>query len=332
MGILKLILKKLRYFDLVIYLRNNSVLFAKYYTYLSLAREAKKKSILIYTMGKVGSTTIQYSIENQVKDYSVYHIHWLNKKNLDTDERFNAKFYRRNKKYGVDINVLPNYLIRGYYLRNRINRNDLDHCKIISLTRDPVARNISAFFQNLKKFYAYDINRRLEEVSEDIVLNELIDLFINEYIGKKGINFIDSDPLTWFDEELNHVFGIDLYRYEFPKERGYAIYSKGHISTLIIRLENLNDCFEESIKEFLQEDIQINKVQNTGDKKDYSTVYKKFKRQIPIPSRYLDKLYNSKYANHFYTEVEISKFRNRWSGRSMDDRESKGIDQFSSNY
>lgn len=308
---LNFILKKLRYYDLVIYLRNNSVLFAKYYTYLSLARKAKKKSILIYTMGKVGSTTIEYSIKNQLKDYSVYHIHWLNKNNLDMDKRFNAKFYRRNKQYGVDINVLPNYLIRGFYLRNEINRNNLDQCKIITLTRDPVARNISAFFQNLKKFYSYDISRRLEEVGEDIVLGELMNLFINEYIGKKRVNFIDSDPLTWFDEELKHVFDLDVYQYEFPKEGGYAIYSKGRISTLIIRLENLNDCFEKSIKEFLQEDIQINKLKNTGDKKDYSAIYKKFKKQIRIPGWYLDKLYDSKYANHFYTEAEISKFRNR---------------------
>ncbi|WP_441000171.1 hypothetical protein [Fodinibius sp. SL11] len=120
---IKLILKKLRYFDLVIYLRNNYALFAKYYTYLSLVRKEIKHPILVYTMGKVGSTTITYSLKNQLEEYSVYHLHWLNERNLNTDQKFLANHLRKNKDAGIKIDVFPNYLSRGFYFSNKFARS-----------------------------------------------------------------------------------------------------------------------------------------------------------------------------------------------------------------
>lgn len=307
------LLRRLKDAKLFSFVRAHFALITKYIVYFSLARSAKKKSILVYTMGKVGSTTIRQASGRELKDYSIYHVHWLNEKHLKKDEVFHAQFHRRNRKRGVKTDFLPSHIIRGFYLRKKIeNGAEQEPWKIITLTRDPVARNVSSFFQNLKKFFSYDIGQRLGDQTEDNIVEELTSLFINEYIKKNSINFLDADPLTWFDEELKKVFGIDVYQQAFPKEKGYEIYNRDKVSVLLIRLENLNDCFVEAIKEFLGKEISVVKAHNASKNKEYAAVYTQFKETIQIPNWYLDKMYSSKYARHFYSDQEILNFWMKW--------------------
>lgn len=114
-------------------------------------------------------------------------------------------------------------------------------------------------------------------------------------------------------DELKEVFDIDVYRSVFPKDKGFSISRYYNKSLLIIRLEDLNDCFSEATEKFLGKSFSIRKNKNTGKNKAYASVYKKFKNTIVLPDWYLDKHYNSKYANHFYTDSEILNFRNKWN-------------------
>jgi len=52
---------------------------------------------------------------------------------------------------------------------------------------------------------------------------------------------------------------------------------------------------------------------NVGENKPYKRIYKKILETLTVPERLLDKIYNSKYAQHFYTDDEIASFKNRWS-------------------
>ncbi|WP_441000170.1 putative capsular polysaccharide synthesis family protein [Fodinibius sp. SL11] len=150
-------------------------------------------------------------------------------------------------------------------------------------------------------------------MSEDFIVEELKTLFVEEYIVGNRINFIDCDPLTWFDQELKTVFDIDVFQYDFSSKKGYHIYEKNNISVLLLRMKNLNNRFEEAFKEFLGKDLTIKSIQNKGDQKEYSGVYSKFKRTIKIPDWYLDQMYESHYVRHFYTDKEIATFRKRWA-------------------
>ena len=41
-------------------------------------------------------------------------------------------------------------------------------------------------------------------------------------------------------------------------------------------------------------------------------MYINFKQQITIPRNIIDRLYESKYASHFYSDTEIKSFRKKW--------------------
>jgi hypothetical protein len=121
-----------------------------------------------------------------------------------------------------------------------------------------------------------------------------------------------DSPNQFFDLEIKRILGIDVFASEFPKSKGYQIYRGDLADVLLIRLEDLNSTARDAFSEFL--DIQdfhlVNS--NVGMKKNYASVYKKFKDFINLPDEYLTSIYGSRYMRHFYTADEIEKFKGRW--------------------
>ncbi|WP_324291912.1 putative capsular polysaccharide synthesis family protein [uncultured Ilyobacter sp.] len=165
--------------------------------------------------------------------------------------------------------------------------------KIITLTREPISRNVSGFFQNLEDF----ISKKKSEKKE------LIDMFF-----KKEDNYY---TISWFDRELSSIFGIDIYKGKFCKDRGYQIIEKGNIKTFVTRIENLNR-ISKQLGEFLEIENFILENVNEGSDKWYSSMYNELKTEIEFPADYIEKRYISKYMKHFYTDEEINKFKNKW--------------------
>ena len=87
------------------------------------------------------------------------------------------------------------------------------------------------------------------------------------------------------------------------------------MDVLAVRLEDLNQCASKAFEEFLGVDNLPIINGNIGSQKDYAEIYGLDKDSIVLPQSYLDKLYLSKFAQYFYAENEISKFRARWSTR-----------------
>jgi len=74
----------------------------------------------------------------------------------------------------------------------------------------------------------------------------------------------------------------------------------------------MTQCAHEAIKKFLDIDNFTLHQANAACTKAYDTLYKEFKKKIIFPKQYLDMMYNSKYAQHFYTKKELQKFRAQW--------------------
>lgn len=49
-----------------------------------------------------------------------------------------------------------------------------------------------------------------------------------------------------------------------------------------------------------------------SSQKPYAQAYKALKQNIRFDDDFLDMMYNSKYAQHFYTAEELEQFRARW--------------------
>jgi len=100
----------------------------------------EKETVLIYTMGKVGSSSIYQSLNSSDK-FKPYHIHSLNKKVL-----LNLKQSLIKNQLKIEKHITESELIL-----NSLSDSDKE-VKIITLVRDPISRNIAAYFQNLDYF------------------------------------------------------------------------------------------------------------------------------------------------------------------------------------
>jgi len=170
---------------------------------------------------------------------------------------------------------------------------------MISLVREPIGRNISAFFQNL------DSLEGLKNAHNAIDTQDLIADFVRLY--KHDV------PLTWFDSELHATTGIDVYKSSFPIEKGYQVIDSYPYNLIIIR-HDLDDRLKQKlIGEFLGVDTFNLATKNEASKKQYADTYRDFLDSIKLPPEYVEQLLSSKYAQHFYSREEINTLVKKWT-------------------
>jgi hypothetical protein len=253
--------------------------------------------IIIYSTGKVGSSTVLTSLihffKSEAREVPVYHAHHLNGlEKLEADVKV---------RFPNPAQVLEKLEI-DKELRRKIDSDVTQNWNIITLTRDPVATKISTLFQMLEVFIP-DWKSKYDENQLD--LHELQGLLIKQFVGRPG-------PGDWFDVQLKAVFGIDVYSSDFPHQQGYNIYNgKNRDRLLLIRLEDLNRIGQEAINLFLNVKNFNFIPSNVGEEKVYSILYREFKK-LPLPKSYLETMYSTRYARHFYTDKEIENFIHKW--------------------
>jgi Putative capsular polysaccharide synthesis protein len=277
--------------------------------------------VLIFTMGKVGSQTVQASLRARESELGrpIYDTHFLADKRGFTREKDNKEYFRTELHH----RTLRSWHTQFQRSQLKSDRKRGRRWKVITLVRRPVSRSISEFFENLKvekgnsgafvrvksRFQGYemptqgnfDIRMGLDEV------NKLFPYFFDWYESH------GREHERFFQEELEPTVGIDVLKEPFSKSQGYRIYHGEAADLLLVRLESLDDCAREAFKEFLNvsDFVLINK--NVGAKKDYAGLYEQFVRSIKFPKTKLGQVYDSKYVKRFYTREETEKFTNYWS-------------------
>ncbi|MFO7942916.1 MAG: putative capsular polysaccharide synthesis family protein [Anaerolineales bacterium] len=245
--------------------------------------------VLIYQMGKVASTSVYMSLKEST-NFDVFHTHRLNPENI-------AKVKEEHLQRGD----MPPDDTRGLYLYNRLIEPRQKSTRIITLVREPVGRNISAFFQNLETFKCG------EDAHNTLEIEELVRDFIYEY---------NHDvPLTWFDKELRVTTGTDVYRHPFPREKGYQVIDQPPFYVLVIRHDLTDEEKESCIAEFLDLDSFHITRMNVSSSKEYSETYRVFLDSIQLPKDYVGRMLSSKYARHFYSPDERKTLYQRWVGK-----------------
>lgn len=259
-------------------------------------------------MGKVGSTSIVRSLSPLKKHRSIYHSHLL------TWDRIRETEIDRKKYFLSDRHSHLQRPWKNAFIRKQIEKGFVGgKWKVISLVRDPVARNISTFFENSEVSYSdetskYSVSSEYYGFKDVVCTPDNIDDLISTYFNK----FKHDSPLTFFDNEIKKVLGFDIYDTIFDKENGYSIYHEDYFDLMIIRLEDLNNIAQSAFKKFLDIDNFVLTNANIGSQKKYAEIYKRMKKFIRFPDEYIDKFYSSKFIKHFYTNSEIENFRNRW--------------------
>ncbi|MHA2427317.1 MAG: putative capsular polysaccharide synthesis family protein [Candidatus Hermodarchaeia archaeon] len=257
----------------------------------------KRPAILIYQMGKVGSATVYETLLRANLSHPIYHIHFLSNRGIRNAEEFFLNLTNP---------INPGHLRLSKILRQILDKNSGTGWKVITLVREPIARDISDFFQTLDRYHP-----ELMENGE-IKTNEIIELLVNAFSDYEP----DADYAnTWFDKELKNVFCVDVYAYGFDLEKGYSIIrDRGNAEVLILRVEDLNMNLENALVRFLDLNNPISIIKsNVGSEKKYAEAYGNVLKDIRIPKAVCRKIYSAKYAQHFYSKRMLDKFTQRWS-------------------
>lgn len=246
-----------------------------------------KTPVLIHTMGKVGSLSVYFSLKKHLPITPIFHTHSLNKEEIKKD----VSYCFSNGVYPGSRS--PVFLIHKHI----INRQK--PFKVITLFRDPIDRNISAFFDAFKIYVG---------VSPELYIGDLENL---TQLFFKHLPY--KYPLQWYDDYMLKDTGINVYSHSFNPEIGWEIINNNNVKTLLINCY-LNDAVKEDlIEEFCG--ISNFKLSNTNVRSEgnASVLYKDFKNYIKFPEHYLNEVYNSKYALHFFSEEERASAIQKWS-------------------
>lgn len=272
--------------------------------------------VLIYQMGKVGSSSVRRSLlrcrDPRTRLVLMFHeflpIRHRDPSRLQFEPEHrdtvvaeiaqDDETHRRATTWGrIGRRFREKFYTERIY-RNFIRRGS--RAKVITLVRDPIAANVSMFFQLLDRYAGSPAGQPPPDTEE------LVRIFLQRYLHAR--------PLIWFDVEFRTMLGIDVYQHPFPAERGHATLSSGGLDVLVLQLE-LDDASKvRAISDFLGIDTFEMTRRNVSSTKDYADEYARFKERVTIPQPLLDRMYESKFARHFYSEADRLSFRRRWGG------------------
>ncbi len=272
--------------------------------------------ILIYQMGKVASSSIRNSLFRcpdprtrlVLMSHEFFPIRHRDPDRIQIEPEYRTHILREiehDKRVfqGFTLRKRLGWRLREKFYAERIYRSYVkrgDRLRVITLVREPVANNISMFFQVIDHY----TGMLFEESMLDV--DTLIRIFLERYMHWR--------PIVWLDAELKTTLGVDIYRSPFTRDLGYGTISGDRVNILILRHDLDDRTKERVIADFLDLDEFEIVRSNVASEKNYGRQYEEFMQRIRIPPDLLDQMYNSKYARHFYSSVEIEQLRARWSG------------------
>ena len=258
-------------------------------------RSSAASGVLVYQMGKVGSSTVVASLRNSAPSLCVYHVHYLTEAGLADREAFYRSRYSALRR-------VPHHLVEGRYIQRLMTADPHLRWPVVTLVRDPVACNVSRFFQTLP---AYHPELRVEEWATEGWVDAVVDRFLTEHNHRV--------TLDWLDKELKPALRLDVYATPFDCKRGYETYTSEVADLLLLRLEDLDRVGGPALAEFLGLRHVALSAANTSAVKPYAQAYNAFRTTLARHTAYFDEMYGSPFARHFYSDTELRRLRRRWT-------------------
>ena len=253
--------------------------------------------IIIYSMHRVGSTTVYKSLKNADMPNPIYKVHFLSDDGIKKAEEL---------LIGLKNPQVPDHIELSKKLRKEMDRTKDVQRKIITLAREPISREVSFFFHRVSRFHPELVDGN-GQIKKDRAIKSLQMKFM-------FFNESTNDTCSWFDYEFKRMFNIDVCAYPFDRRKGFTIISNKNVKVLILRLEDLNHRFNNALTEFLGLSFPIRVLKsNTREDMRRGVVYRKVLEEITFPKSICSRIYSSKYATHFYSENERDQFIQRWS-------------------
>lgn len=240
--------------------------------------------VIVFQMAKVGSSAIAAALEDAGRP--VFHVHRMNAPHLQALRETRAGL-------GWRVPPVPRHDRLGIRLNERVIATGR-RAKIITLVRDPIARNYSSYFEHLDHIW------NTPQAHTVIQLDALASGFLTR--------FPHDEPLTWFDDEMRPVTGIDVYDHAFPAS-GELTIRTDRLDLLVLKSELEDAAKANSVARFLGLDALVLRTVNATVQKPKGAVYRRFLERVSPGEAYVDRMLDSRYTRHFYTPAERERLR-----------------------
>lgn len=238
----------------------------------------KKPLVVILTIGKVGSSSVYFSIKKQFTS-RIFHIHYISEKGVEESWSEHKNSHRDS---------VPLHLINSRILQRKLKKYK-GKVYIITVVREPIQRKISSFFQNLDKFRTLS-GLRIENTDKFFKV-------VNDGYIKNLWNEEDN----WIKNELVETFNFEVYQTSEVKTKGFIIEKSINSHLLLLKMETLDIHFSKAVKIFFETEKNISLIPyNEGGAKYYSEAYNEFKKKFSLEKSTVDLICNTKYFKSFY--------------------------------
>lgn len=193
--------------------------------------------------------------------------------------------------------------------------------KIISLVRHPIENMLSTFARREfgERATPAGDSRQRGIPDPDQVSREFCEAYLQteRYL----------QPLQWFTSEFQAALGINVYDYPFDKQQGFAEFRAGPYDVLLLRTELSDEEKGRRVADFVgvaeiamtNPTVAANARRRLppgkpGDQTEYAAKYQVLKEGVVIPQPYLDTILDSPFVQHFFTQQERTKMREKYRG------------------
>lgn len=276
---------------------------------------------IVYQYGKSGSRTVYATLANNAR--TVLHCHYLNPEHLAIAERLMchvdipAKF--RSRRF------IKNTRSRLYATRLRTESRPL---KVVTTVREPEAYLKSVYFAQQWLFEKFIRNQYGEYNAE--VMNKHFEETLSgiepwleaiaggdDRLAEMTASRNDIDVaymawmvhgyMNWFDEELGRI--LDIKPDDLTPVDNYWTYSKGSISGVVVRAEDLDRVARPALRTLCDESIESIEYRNIAVNKQHGDFYRHLKANGKVPQSILQRVRSSWHVRMFYEPPASSAIR-----------------------
>jgi hypothetical protein len=269
--------------------------------------------VLVYQMGKVGSTSITAGLRARAPSIEVHSSHALDEGTLVRSEAWLASDAAVPAGLASAIRAER---IEARALRARL-LSDGPRWRILTLTREPIAHLVSVLFHHLELYSALS---GADRAPEDARLACLHRFAVDAWAGWVAGGPTALDPAraslflshTWFDREFQRVLGIDVRMTPTTSRRGYTRLRAARADIVLVRFEDLPWAAPDALAAVCGvRDVTV-PAENRGRDKASGRLYLEFLARCRFPSHLVDAIYATPYARHFYSDPERDALTRRW--------------------
>lgn len=242
-----------------------------------------KSRFFIISGGKTGSSTLSASFANS--------------KHLHSSNHFHHEYRRFTDK---SISDLYDFAIQKCLQGEKI--------VIISAVREPIARVISSFFQNI----GIHLKKTEKEIAA-IPITELIEIFNQRFL----FHLENYSPFSDNREPSGNDYGgLNLLTIPFDINEKCLFFENDTRRILIIRFDEILEWDSIIRRKLPPSDLKAYKWRPTNltEQKWYGRIQKQFIRQYKLSPEVVEKRYELEIdiLKHFYQDAEIERMKARW--------------------